>query len=59
MKKMYVKPTMDVVVYGMTQVICTSNQVKSVDSSDTGLHYGGGGNGPAHSKDRGGIWDED
>lgn len=54
---MYVKPTMDVVEYGMTQVICTSNEVKSVDSDE--FQYGGGGSGPARSRDRGGIWDED
>jgi hypothetical protein len=59
MKKTYVKPAVDVVEYGMTQIICSSNQVKSVDSGDTGLKYGGGGSGGARSKDRGGIWDED
>ena len=58
-KKFYAAPTIEVVEYGMNEIICSSNQVKAVDSDDTGLGYGGGGNGPARSNNRGGIWDED
>ena len=55
MKKLYAKPTMDVVEYHLTEITCTS--VKSVQSDSTGLKYGGGGNGPARGKS--GIWDEE
>ena len=55
MKKMYVKPTMDVVEYHMSQITCTS--VSKVSAGDTGLNYGGGGNGPARGKSS--IWDEE
>ena len=60
-KKFYAAPTIEVVEYGMNEIICSSgNQVKAVDGgTDTGLGYGGGGNGPARSNNRGGIWDED
>ena len=55
-KKFYAKPTMDVVEYHMSQITCTS--VRNVSSSsDTGLSYGGGGNGPARGKS--GIWDDE
>ena len=54
MKKLYAKPTMDVVEYHLTEITCTS--VKSVQS-ESGLKYGGGGNGPARGKS--GIWDEE
>ena len=55
MKKMYAKPTMDVVEYHMSQITCTS--VKHVSAEGTGLEYGGGGNGPARGKSS--IWDEE
>lgn len=54
-KKFYAKPTMDVVEYHMSQITCTS--VRSVKSDDTGLSYGGGGNGPARGKSS--IWDDE
>ena len=54
-KKIYTRPTFDVVEYHMSQITCTS--VHKVSSSDTGLNYGGGGNGPARGKSS--IWDEE
>ena len=58
-KKFYAAPTIEVVEYGMNEIICSSNKVKSVDAGDADLGYGGGGSGPARSNNRGGIWDED
>lgn len=54
-KKIYTRPTFDVVEYHMSQITCTS--VKQVSSNDTSLNYGGGGNGPARGKSS--IWDEE
>ena len=54
-KKFYAKPTMDVVEYHMSQITCTS--MSKVSAGDTGLSYGGGGNGPARGKSS--IWDEE
>ena len=54
-KKIYTRPTFDVIEYHMSQITCTS--MKSVSSNDTGLKYGGGGNGPARGKSS--IWDEE
>ena len=56
MKKNYMKPSMDVVMTAMADIVCGS--VTSV-SSNSGLNYGGGGNGPARSKEHGGIWDDE
>ena len=55
MKKNYMKPSMDVVMTAMADIVCGS--VKYVTGS--GLNYGGGGNGPARSKEHGGIWDDE
>jgi hypothetical protein len=54
-KKFYAKPTMDVVEYHMSQITCTS--MSKVSAGDTGLSYGGGGNGPARGKSS--IWDDE
>ena len=54
-KKIYTRPTFDVIEYHMSQITCTS--VKSVNSNGAGLEYGGGGNGPARGKSS--IWDEE
>lgn len=42
-KKEYEKPAMRVVKIAMTSIICTS--VTGLDSGDTGIGYGGGGDG--------------
>ena len=56
-KKIYTTPTLSVVEFEMNEVICTS-PLQSI-SGNSGLSYGGGGNGPARGKSRDGIWDED
>ena len=61
-KKNYTAPTLSVVEYDMTQVICTSgNQVNGL-GGNSGLDYGGSDanyTGGARANNRGGIWDED
>ena len=57
-KKLYAKPTLDVVEYGMTQVICTST-ADSVRGNVFDQDEITGGTGPARGNDRSGIWDED
>jgi len=54
-KKDYQKPAMRVVRIQHQQIICTS--VTSVSSGDTGLGFGGGGSGPARTRQHGG-WDD-
>jgi hypothetical protein len=61
MKKNYVKPSMSVEAI-TTSIICTSN-VRTVDSGDAGIGYGGGGSGPARARgffgEDGEDWDEE
>ena len=47
---------MEVVKIAMTSIIC--NSLTGVDGGDTGIKYGGGGNGPARARQRGG-WDDE
>lgn len=55
MKKMYVKPTFDVAESVMADIVCGS--VTQVSGSN--LSYGGGGSGPARSREHNGIWDDE
>lgn len=58
-KKIYTTPALSVEEFEMNEVICTSS-VRNVSASEgVELNYGGGGNGPALGKQRGGIWDEE
>ena len=57
-KKIYTAPALSVEEFEMSDIVCGS-PVRIVESGDTGLGYGGGGNGPARGKSRDGIWDED
>ncbi len=56
MKKMYVKPTLDVAETVMADIVCGS--VTQVTGNGS-LSYGGGGSGPARSKEHNGIWDDE
>lgn len=57
-KKFYVKPTFGVVVYTMTQVICTSLKVGGGTFEEEVKPGDGTGGSAPRSKERG-IWDED
>lgn len=58
MKKNYMKPALRVVrIQQKCQIL--SGSIRSVESGDTGIGYGGGGNGPARAPRRSGIdWDD-
>ncbi len=56
MKKIYTKPSMNLVEFEMNDMICTS--VNNVNGGDTNLIYKGGGNGSARSNNRG-IWEDE
>ncbi|MBR5716229.1 MAG: hypothetical protein IKX59_06545 [Bacteroidales bacterium] len=57
-KKFYAKPTLDVVEYDMTQVICTSLKVGGGTFNEEVKPGDGTGSSAPRSKERG-IWDED
>jgi hypothetical protein len=57
-KKDYQKPTMNVVLL-QHRTMLLSGSITDVNSGDTGIGYGGGGNGPARAPRRSGIdWDD-
>lgn len=60
MKTVYQKPTMNVVqIQHQSHILAGSaGSVKSLNSGDTGITYGGGGSGPAHSRSND-DWDDD
>lgn len=59
MKKAYLNPTMQVVTLQAQGIICTSNDVQSVNGN-AGIGYGGGGSGPARARqDSGSDWDDE
>ena len=43
-------PTMNVVKIRQAQMLCSSPVVNNVDSGDTGIRFGGGGNGSDRSR---------
>ncbi|MBR1712349.1 MAG: hypothetical protein IJ722_02955 [Alloprevotella sp.] len=55
-KQIYQKPAMRIVKLQHSQMLCTSG-ITDVNGGDTGIGYGGGGNGPARASSHGGIWD--
>ena len=50
MKKDYMNPPMNVVKIRQAQMLCSSPVVNNVDSGDTGIRFGGGGNGSDRSR---------
>lgn len=58
MKKTYLKPTTTAVILQQTSIICTSG-VRSVNSGDADIDYGGGGSGPARARSFGGDLDDE
>ena len=56
-KKDYQKPTMDVVKI-QHQAHLLAGSIDSVNSGDTGIGYGGSGNGSAHAPGFSGDWDD-
>lgn len=57
MKKNYVKPTMQEMFVNCGQLVMASSNEVTNTNGNSGINYGGGGNGPAYSR-RGG-WDDD
>ena len=57
-KQAYIKPAMRIVRIEHQHIICTSDTVNSVKSDDTGIGYGGGGNGPVRARQHS-VWDDD
>lgn len=57
-KKAYQSPTMNVVEIEVAQMMAASD-VRSVNSSSTGVTYGGASRGPARAKNNSVNWDND
>ena len=59
MKRNYQSPVLRVVVLQHNRQLLAGSSVTSVNAGDTGIIYGGGGSGPARSREDDGYdWDE-